>query len=183
MPFSSRFATTSTLHTTGLKVSGFKTTTKKVNFDFAMKSVNFPSLNFTNFFVKKSPLIKFVRGEYIRLVDNKINLDDHTLYAPALVTYNNDPLLKLKLITIIEKTRNIKVDRLPIIYKFKNKENPEVQIYVANDITNNYEVLAIDLYHLLIPAPDKSRGETVEHSKEKYEKYKLADYNLSEIKR
>lgn len=182
MQFSSRFAPTTTLHTTGLKVSGFKTTTKKVNFDFAMNSVNLPSFDFTNFLVKKSPLVKFVRGEYIKLLDNKIDLDDSTLYAPTLVSYS-DPLLKLKLITIIEKTRNTKVDKLPMIYKFKNKENQNFQIYVANDITNNYEVLAIDLYHLLIPAPDKSRGETVEHSKEKYEKYKLADYNLSEIKR
>ena len=83
----------------------------------------------------------------------------------------------------MEKTRNIKVDKLPpAVYKYKNKENYEFQIYVANNTSGDYEVLAIDIYHLLIPAPDKQRKETTEHSKEKYETFKLANYDLTEIK-
>lgn len=180
MRFSSAFKQSSSLKTKGFKTSNFSPKQKQICFDYAMKSVNLQHFIFTNFLFRKSPTLKLVRTQYFNLKNGKFNLEDSSKYAPSIVNLSN-PYLELKLKTIIEKTRNVKVDKLPIIYKFKSKEMPEFQIYVANNLNNEYEVLAIDLYHLLIPAPDKSRGEKTEHSQEKYDSVKFADYNLSEI--
>ena len=183
MQFSSRFSNSNSLNPIGFKPSKFKSIKKDINFDYAMKSVNLDMLNFTNFFTKKSALIKFFKKEYSCLKNGSVDIDDNTKYVATIVNYK-DPALELKIKLIIENTRKIKVDKLPkIIYKYKNRTNPEVQFYVTNNIQNEYEVLAIDLYHLLIPAPDKSRNEKKEHSREKYEKYKYADYDLAELYR
>jgi len=182
MQFSSQFSKFNSLNTSGFKTSNFKATKKNVNFNNAMNSVNLSMFNFTNFFYKKSPLVKAFKKEYGGLKNGSIDIDDNNKYAATIVNYS-DRALELKIKTIIEKTRNVRVNQLPLMYKYKNKQNPELQFYVANNTNNEYEVLAIDLYHLLIPAPDKSRHETTEHSKEKYEQYKLADYNLSELSR
>jgi len=183
MQFSSKFSNTKNFSNSSFKTNKFKVVTKNVNFGNAMKSVNIDVLNFTNYLVKGSPLVKFVRKQYMDLENQRVDINDQKKYIPTIVNFNN-PFLTFKLTTIIEKTRRIKVDKLPqIVYKYKCKENPEFQIYVANNTNNEYEVLAIDLYHLIIPAPDITKKETSEHSKEKYETFKLANYDLSEIKK
>ena len=180
MKFNSNFSNNS-LKISNFKTSSLKAKVKEVDFSKAMNSVNLETFCFTNFFIKKSVLIKFVRGELIQIINKTIDLEDYKIYSSSLVDYN-DLYLNLKLKTIIEKTTGNRLKELPVIYKFKNKENPNFQIYAKKDINNNYEVLAIDLHHLLIVAPDKSRGEKKERSKEKYDGLKLADYNLSKIK-
>ena len=76
---------------------------------------------------------------------------------------------------------NIRV--IPTLYKFKELNTKELQYYVEKIDVDNFIVRFIDLYHLVIPAPDYERGEKEEHSKEKYEFHKNDSINLSEIKK
>lgn len=180
MQFNSVFSNNNIFNSSSFKTSEFKLTNKKVNFSKAMKSVNFESLYFTNYLAKKSPLIKFVRKQYCCIINGTLSINDENKFKPSFVNLDNE-YLKLKLLSVIQKTRGISHYKLPpAIYKYKCLENKEFQLYIANN-DDEYEMLVIDTYHLMIPAPDKDKNEKKEHSKEKYNLHKLDDYDLSEI--
>lgn len=91
-------------------------------------------------------------------------------------------LKKEKIEQIVFKTRAVKKE-CNLIYRFKNNLNPAFQLYVDKVDNNNYDVLIIDLYHLVIPAAYKYYGKKVADLKADYDKVKNNSICLSEIKK
>ena len=67
MKFSSLFKETSFNGTPTLKVTNFKAKTKQISFNNCMKSVNLEPFLFTNFLMKKTPIVKIVKTHYHNL--------------------------------------------------------------------------------------------------------------------
>ena len=160
---------------------------RDVNVEFAtsLKSVNTGNLScFTNFFpTRKCNNYKFVKKNIGDIVSNKITLVDDNLYEMRLVEFADNYFLEMKIRDIMECTFGNKVRNIPILYKFKELNNKELQYYVEKKDADNFEVKFIDIYHLVIPAPNKYIGETKENSAETYERHKNDKVCLSEIKK
>ena len=161
----------------------FGSTTCKIDFGESLKSVNIENYMFTNYFANKKLFYKFVKNNIKGIVNNRISLVDSSLFETKLVNVDNDLFLKLKIESILNLTSENRVRVIPTLYKFKELNNKELQYYVEKIDVDNFIVRFIDLYHLVIPAPDYERGEKEEHSKEKYEFHKNDSINLSEIKK
>ena len=161
----------------------FGSTTCKIDFGESLKSVNIEMYSFTNYFANKKIFYKFVKKNINDIVNDRISLVDSNLFETKLVNIDNDFFLKLKIENILGLMSEKKIRVIPTLYKFKELNNKELQYYVEKIDVDNFIVRFIDLYHLVIPAPDYEKGETEEHSKEKYESHKNDDFNLSEIKK
>ncbi len=161
----------------------FGSPTCKIDFGESLKSVNIEMCMFTNYFANKKIFYKFVKKNINDIVNNRISLVDSNFFETKLVNIDNDFFLELKIENILKLTTEKKVRTIPTLYKFKELNNKELQYYVEKIDVDNFVVRFIDLYHLVIPAPDYERGETREHSKEKYELHKNDKINLSEIKK
>jgi hypothetical protein len=142
-------------------------------FDFskALKSINIKPLEFTNYFKgKKDVLYKYVRKEYKKLINKIANLDEE--YEMKLVNVD-DNFNDIKIKKLYSDTHNIKIHTLPLMYKLKNLNNPNLQFYVVNE-KNIFKVCFIDIYHLALPTKD-------EDTKTKYELNENNNYCLSNL--
>lgn len=68
-----------------------------------------------------------------------------------------------------------------LLFRLKSINNPAVQFFFLDDLNGNYEVLFVDIYHLVLPAPDKGHKEKKANPKKTYDEHKLAKYCLSNI--
>lgn len=159
---------------------------KNVSIDFgkSLKSVNVDEpYMFTNYFENKNTRYKFVRKNISDIINERISLVDRSLFEMKFVNMEKHCFLSLKINEILHLTTGKKIHTNPILYKFKDKINKELQYYVEKKDVDNFEVKFIDIYHLVIPAPNRDIGETEEHSQETYEYHKYDDICLSEIKK
>ena len=157
----------------------FDDSKEKFNFDNAYKSVNIPKYYFTNYLdSKKSNFYKFIRRQSKLMLNANYSIFDN--FELKDVNYGAN-LKKEKIEQIVFETRAIKRE-CNLIYRFKNNLNPAFQLYVDKVDNNNYDVLIIDLYHLVIPAADKYYGKKVADLKADYDKVKNNSICLSEIK-
>lgn len=149
-----------------------------IDIDEALKSVNLPEHFFTNFFKgRKDPMFKFVKTQYAYIKSDKFKILEN--YELKDVVYK-DNLSEEKIIDIVKCTFDKDVN-LNTIYRFKNYENPAFQLYVNKESNNNYKVIIIDLYHLVIPAADRGKGRKKADIENDYNEKKLNDYCLSNI--
>ena len=156
-----------------------------INIDFAsaLKSVNNETYYFTNFFPNKKIYFRFVKTNIKSILYGNIDLMDEESFEMKLVNLEKELFIKLRVQDILQQTHNKRFAIIPELYKFKELKNKELQYYIEKKDASNFEVKFIDIYHLVIPAADKAKGETEEHSQEKYEDNKNNTVCLSEIKK
>ncbi len=143
------------------------------DFDFskALYSVNIKSLEFTNYFrSKKEPMFKYVKSEYKKLLSHRADLDDE--YEMKLVNVD-DKFNEIKITKIFTETHQIKLLKLPLIYKLKNKINPNLQFFVMSE-NSIFKVCFIDIYHLAIPTKEQD-------AKSKYLENENNEISLEEL--
>ncbi len=148
----------------------------KFNFDDALKSVNIPIWSFTNYFKnRKDVMFKFTKREYSKLLNGTADLDNE--YEFKTLEFNGSINLQ-KYLDIYSETIGYTITQLPIIYRFKNINNANLQFYVSSE-NKKIKVIFIDIYHLGILANDSETGKS---SFENYEQNKNNNYCLSNLK-
>ena len=150
-------------------------------FDFSSckKSSKVPSYNFTNYFKNRRELYRYVKQEY-----NKFIRMDFIKYEGILNEYEikkfggkRYPLL----LEIIRDNTGKKIKWLPNVFRLCNKVNPDLQFYYYESSPNVYKVVAIDIFHLLLPAHDKQRAFVKNDGVYKYNENESNTICLSEI--
>lgn len=92
-------------------------------------------------------------------------------------------MLKQRLLKIYNVTQDKKITEFSqIMYRLKHRKNSNLQLYVM-DVDDKIEVCFIDIYHLGIFADDNDVTDRRKRSSENYEKNKLNDYCLSNLKK
>lgn len=148
-----------------------------VFFNSNIKSVNLPEFYFTNFIdCKKSPMVKFLKSQKYGFESKKIDIDN--CYEIKNIKHKKE---QKKIDKILLETLNMNSIPTSLIFRLKSIQNNGVQFFFLDDLQGNYEVLFVDVYHMVLPAPNKERGERVAKPKENYEEHKNARYCLSEI--
>lgn len=155
-----------------------------IKFSKALKSVDTGDLTcFTNFFPsKKCNNYKFVKKNINDILSGQISLADEQNFEMKLVQIDGY-FLEMKIKEIIKRTTGERIQDIPELYKFKEIHNKELQYYIVKIDSDNFEVKFIDIYHLVIPSPNKELGEITEQSKVKYHDHKMDKICLSEIKK
>lgn len=157
----------------------FDTSKETVEIDEAMKSVNLPNHMFSNFLKgHKDPMFKFTKEHYYSIKNNRYNIFEEFELKDVEFKEN---LSKEKLVDIVNSTFDREL-QFNTVYRFKHRGNPKFQLYVNKENNNFYKVIIIDLYHLVIPAIDRSRERKKADIKADYEAVKNYDYCLSNLK-
>lgn len=156
---------------------------QKIEFDFsnALKSVNIPNALFVNFFKgKNDEMFKFTKKQYKKLVNGNFDLENEYYNKPIII---NSEMLKQRLLKIYNVTQGKKITEFSqMMYRLKHRKNSNLQLYVM-DVDDKIEVCFIDIYHLGIFANDNDVTDRRKRSSENYEKNKLNDYCLSNLKK
>lgn len=150
-------------------------------FDFSAckKSSKFPEDNFTNFFKNRKELYKYVKKEHYKFSNMVFDSQDGILEEYEIKNFGGK---RMKLLTkIISDNMDKKVERLPIIYRLCNKFNKELQFYYYEASEHVYRIVAVDLFHLLMPANDKERHDVKNDGVFRYKENEKNDICLSEI--
>ncbi len=149
------------------------------NWDFkrCLKSVDMDSELFVNYFSnKKDNLYKFVKSEYTWLINNQDNVFERFELKPLFDTKFYD-----RLRNIAYETSHIRYGYINSVARLKHNENGAFQLYYM--VQNNTIIfLVIDIYHLLIPAPDYTYGKPVKNPSEDYYSNKGKRFGLEELK-
>lgn len=144
----------------------------KFDFGSALKSVDIDYLEFINYFPRrKDSKFKFVKSEYLKLLNGTANLDER--YEMKLVNVE-DGFNEVKITLIYSKTLEKNIEHLPLMYKLKNLEDKQLQFYVINE-NNSFKVCFIDIYHLAIPTKKQN-------TKDEYNAYCLNRYGLENLR-
>lgn len=147
-------------------------------FNNNIKSTDIPEMYFINFIdSRKSPLVNTLKREKRRILKKQVDYDNE--YEIKNIEYKKDE--KKKIERILNDTLGISLSNYSLLWRLKYRYNPEIQFFFLDDLSNNYEILFIDIYHLVLPAPDKSRRERWANPKKKYKEHKEAKFNLSNI--
>lgn len=118
-------------------------------FNGNLKSDNFGDLNFTNFVnSKEKKKYKDLKMLCIELLNCTNALEKHFI-ADEVKTSSTAKIARLN--NIISRVNKEEINIQNQILKFKNREDPEIQLYIQND-DGELKVLLIDLYHLGIEA-------------------------------
>ena len=143
------------------------------------KSSKFEDYNFTNYFKNRKELYKFVKEEYNRFLYNRFDSNNDLLEDYIIKHFGGERKRLLK--KIMEDNLNKKVGKLPIIFRLCNRYNREIQFYYYEANKNVYRIVAIDIFHLLMPANDNERSEIKNDGINKYNQNKDNDICLSEF--
>lgn len=151
------------------------------HFDFSAckKSSNIAEDNFTNYFKNRKELYKYVKREYLRFRNNDFDLNDGLLEEYELKHFGGKRMKVLA--KILMDNSNKKIGKLPIIYRLCNKNNKEIQFYYYEANPNVYRIVAIDIFHLLMPANDSERTDFKNDGINKYNENKNNSICLSEF--
>lgn len=161
----------------GLRKNIFGEKEPNVFFNSNIKSTNLPEFYFTNFLdSKRIPMADFLKREKRRILKNTVNYDNE--YEIKTIDRNHE---QKKIDKILKETLNKESISVSSIMRLKSINNPNAQFFFIDDKKGNYEVIFIDVYHLVLPAPDKERKEKKPNPKRKYEEHKNAKYCLSNI--
>lgn len=143
------------------------------------KSSKFEEYNFTNYFKNRKELFKYVKKEYNKFLNNRFDLDEGLLEEYEIKHFGGE---RRKLLSkIIADNLNKKIGRLPIVYRLCNRNNKELQFYYYEANKNVYRIVAIDIFHLLMPANDRERTGIKNDGVNKYNENKNNTICLSEI--
>ena len=160
-----------------LKKNMFGEPEPNIFFHNDIKSTDIPQYYFTNYIdSSKSPMINFLKTERRRFLKKQVDIDQEYEIKDIKKTKEQNKIDK-----ILMDTLNMTSIPILTLFRLKSKYNPGVQFFFLDDLNGNYQVLFIDIYHLVLPAPDKSHGEKFSNPKKKYNEHKLARYCISNI--
>lgn len=152
---------------------------EKIKMEGALKSVKVPKHFFTNFLANHGdPMFKFVKRQYYAMNDS--NYDIYENFELKSVDFGGN-LKEQKLKDIYIETYGEKLNDVSQIYRLKNIENKAFQLYINKIDSNNYEIILIDLYHLIIPAADTYLRKTKADLKGDFDKVKNHNFCLSNV--
>lgn len=153
-------------------------------FDDALKSVDMPEILFNNYFEsRKSPMTSYFKKQYSRLRNNaSYNLLNDYEIKPVKGNANYKKISK-----IVKKTSGKKYDYNEMFFRLKNINretgfyNAGLQFYyiLKND---SFIIIAIDLYHMIIPAHNRDYTDMPKDPVKNYEMHKSTGYDLSNFK-
>lgn len=147
-------------------------------FNEEIKSINLPKYYFINFIdSKKDPLVNFLKRERRRFLKKEIKFDSE-YEIKNIINKTNE---QKKIDEIIKNTTGKTGIGVSLVFRLKSIYNPNVQFFFLDDLKGNYEVLFIDVYHLVLPAPDKLHKELFAKPQKKYNEHKNARYDIKEI--
>lgn len=143
-----------------------------------IKSTNLKKFLFTNYLDnKKVPLVKALQTERRRILRKEVNYEEE--YEIKNIEYRKNE--KNKIDAILFDTIGIEKIDYSMLWRLKYKYNPAIQFFFLDDFHGNYEVLIVDIYHLVCPAPDREHGEIFANPKKTYKDHKDAKYNINNI--
>lgn len=149
-----------------------------VFFSKDIKSVDLPKYYFTNFIdSSKDPLVSFLKSERRKILKKEMDFDKEYEIKDVINKTNEQK----KIDAIIFNTLNLLNIPVSTIFRLKSVYNPNVQFFFLDDYQGNYEILFIDVYHLVLPAPDKSHHEIFANPKKRYKEHQNAKYDLNNI--
>lgn len=150
----------------------------KVKFNQNICSIDLPQYFFINYIDDgRKPIVKKLKNEKRRFTNNLIDYEEEYEIKPVLQKKNEQK----KIDAILQGTIGMSTVDLNFLWRLKCYANPALQFFFLDKKDGTYEVLMIDVYHLLIPAADKDHGEKKANPKKTYQEHKDAKYNLSEI--
>ena len=156
----------------------------RVDFSDALNSVDMPEILFNNFLEsRRAPMTKYFKSQYNRILYN----ENYNLLNDYEIKPVKGNALYKKLSKIVDKTSGQHYEYNEMFFRLKNINrksqfyNPGLQFYyILKD--NTYKIIAIDLYHMIIPAHNRDYYDAPKNPIENYETHKLGIYNLSEFK-
>ena len=152
-------------------------------FDFSecMKSCIIDKYNFVNYFKDKRELFKCVKRYYYQFKNNSFDGIDGVLSDFEIKNVYTAEKMKLVKQIIYENTGK-KPRIMPRINRLCHKTNHELQFFYYEIEKNKvYRIVAIDLFHLIIPANDSERPRYKNDGEQKYKENKDNSICLSEI--
>lgn len=160
----------------GIKKNIFGEKSPNVSFNSNIKSVNLPEFYFTNFLEKRAPMVGCLKRERRKFLQKSINYDAE--YEIKSIDTNKE---QKKIDKILKETINMSSIPVSRLLRLKSINNPDLQFFFKDDNEGNYEVLFIDIYHLVLPARNKFYKEKKANPKKKYDEHKHENYCLSNI--
>ena len=155
----------------------FGSTKLKISFNKNIKSTNLSEHKFVNYINSKNKLlIKRLRTDERKFIDGLFDFDKD-FEIKYLLDENN---MQTKFEDILLNTLGTTTSVLSCV-RLKTPGNVSLQYIVSDNFTGAYEIIVIDLYHLLVFAADKSRGEKKPKPKKTYNEHKNDDKCLSEV--
>ena len=145
----------------------------KLSFKSNIKSVDIPNIYFNNYFKGNDSYYSFFKKEYSRIINGNFDIETYNIKGLSL-TKNN---LYNRISKVFLETYGYTY-RLPYLHRISKKNNEIFQIIYTDD---NYEIIIVDLYHLLIPAIDHEHKEKNKNLKKHYDEVKNNKYNLNNI--
>lgn len=150
----------------------------KVVFNANIKSTNLHRYYFTNYIDnKKSPIVKTLKSQRRKMLSMQVDYDKD--YEIKNILYKKNE--KAKINDILQNTIGTTDISFSMLYRLKYIDNPEIQFFFLDNTGGIYEVILIDIYHLVLPAPNKARHENKANPKQIYSLHKNAQYCLSNI--
>lgn len=149
-----------------------------VYFNENICSTDIPQYFFINYIDSpKSQIVKKLKNEKRRFVSNDVIYEEEYEIKPVENRKNEQKRIDM----VLQKTVGISTVDLNLLYRLKCYANQALQFFFLDKLNGEYEVLIIDLYHLIVPAADKDHNERKANPKKTYNEHKDAKYNLSEI--
>lgn len=147
-------------------------------FNEDIKSTNLPKYYFTNYIDnRKNPVVKFLKNERRKFITKTVSFDEE-YEIKGIKNKSNE---QKKIDEILFSTLSLPSINISLLARLKSKVNPSVQFFFYDDLQGNYEVLFVDIYHLVLPAPDKSHHEIFANPKKKYKEHENDSFDISNI--
>lgn len=146
-------------------------------FDFNnnLKSNKIEELEFTNYLSSNQCNKYYVLFDICqKLYNNYKNLNK--LFVPD--EFDSGKYNSKRVYEIISVVNNREIEQKQIIYKFKNKNDKEIQFYISKE-NNVLKLYLIDIYHIVIEATNYKNGKA--DRKGIYKARKKCHYDIKEI--
>lgn len=149
-----------------------------IDFSLALKSIDLPSYQFMNYFTSNQTKIYIeLQKMYNASLDNHFQIDKYFTSKDysALNALKNERIKRF-----IRETSNTNITNADLneLIKYKNKDNPNFQLFVKyNRNESKAHVYLIDIYHLVIPTANSKINRNRVNTEEYYSllKSKLHD--------
>lgn len=155
----------------------FGSTKLKISYNKNIKSTNLVKHKFVNYINSKNKaLIKKLKTDERKFIDGLFDFDKD-FKIKYLLDENN---MQAKFDDILLNTLGTTTNVLSCV-RLKTPGNVSLQYIVSDNFTGAYEIIVIDLYHLLVFAADKSRGEKKPKPKRTYNEHKDDNKCISKV--
>lgn len=145
----------------------------KIDFQYALKSIDVPDENFMNFFTSnQTKTYLYLQEIYDSSLKNQLNIDKYFTNKEYSITNQRKNNRLKKFIYETSNTLMSDIDLLGII-KYKHREKKEFQIFLKYDIVQDKAfVYLIDIYHLVLPTEFDKMCQKRANAEQYYKKMK-----------